>query len=201
MRGYRLYMGRTYQSFHHSKTEAIAAYKQLTGVAAAMLGHKRDGSWAFDGVVRMPKSRGQVYLGTSTSMDEVAQWVAEFKGKELAECKRTKARRMTPQDSANRMKILLKVFSGWVPADVSGALAVRPHCSRMSVNAPGVYVGMLRGREPGWRQALLNEWRSTPAETILKIAGASSWETKLREAAAQAMFFSQLQAVGDGHGG
>ena len=183
VRGYRLYTGRTYQSFHRSKTEAIAAHKQLTGVAASTLGRtsrhaskpplkfegvrprivKRAGSWAFDGVVRMPKSRGKVYLGTSANMDEVPQWVAEFKGKALAECKRTKARRMTPQDSANRMKILLEVFSGWVPADLSGALAVRPHCSLIIVNAPGVYFEILRGREPGWREALLKEWRSTPA--------------------------------------
>ena len=81
-------------------------------------------------------------------MDEVAQWVAELKGKELAQCKRTKERRMTPQESANRMKILLKVFSGWVPADLSGALAVHPHCSLMIVNPPGVYVGKCGGENP-----------------------------------------------------
>ena len=76
------------------------------------------------------RNRGaQVYLGTSTSMDEVAQWVAEFKGKALAECKRTMPRRMTPQDSANRMKILLKVFSGWVPADLAGAVAACMDCA------------------------------------------------------------------------
>ena len=101
---------------------------------------------------------------------------------------------MTPQASASRMRLLLTLFSGWFSADLAGAVAARTDCALMAVSAPGVYVGLLLGREPSWRQAWTKQWRSTPAETLLQIAGADSNDQKLREAAAKIMFSIFVQA-------
>ena len=95
-----MYTGRTYRSSHKSKVAARAAGQKLAEVAGSVLGRtsrpasrptlkfqgirhriRKNGQWAFEGVVRRPRSRKKVYLGVSADIREVAEWVAEFHGK------------------------------------------------------------------------------------------------------------------------
>ena len=55
----------------------------------------------------------------------------------------------------------------------------------LMVNAPGIYVGFLLGRELTWRKAVLKVWGRMSPSTRLPIMGLDSHEADLRAAASQ----------------
>ena len=57
----------------------------------------------------------------------------------------------------------------------------------MMVNAPGIYVGFLLGREITWRKAILKVWGQVSPWTRLQIMGLDSNEADLRATASQIM--------------
>ena len=57
----------------------------------------------------------------------------------------------------------------------------------MMVNAPGIYVGFLLGRELTWRKAILKVWGQMSPSTRLQLMGLDSHEADLRATASQIM--------------
>ena len=51
-----------------------------------------------------------------------------------------------------RFLLMARLFKEWVPRDLFGAIQMRSQVSMMMVNAPGIYVGFLLGRELTWRK-------------------------------------------------
>ena len=64
---------------------------------------------------------------------------------------------------------------------------MRSQVSMMMVNAPGIYVGFLLGRELTWRKAILKVWGQMSPWTRLQIMGLDSNEADLRATASQIM--------------
>ena len=61
---------------------------------------------------------------------------------------------------------------GWIvqgvgPQGSVRAIQMRSQVSMMMVNAPGIYVGFLLGRELTWRKAILKVWgQMSPFDTL-----------------------------------
>ena len=70
-----------------------------------------------------------------------------------------------------RFRLLARLFKEWVPRDLVGAIQMRSQVSMMMVNAPGIYVGFLMGRERTWRKAILKVWDRMSPSTRLQIMG------------------------------
>ena len=134
----------------------------------------------YEGRVRQPGSDTKVYVGTSSSMTSMASKVASAKGQDVFACKRQKCLRRAPDDSMERFRLLAELFKEWVPRDLVGAIQMRREASMMMVNAPGIYVGFLLGRERTWRQAILKVWGRMSPSTRLQIMGLDSHEQGLR---------------------
>ena len=97
-------------------------------------------------------------------MKYVASKVASANGQDVSACKRRKCMRSTPDDSMERFRIMARLFKEWVPRDLVGPIQTRSQVSMMMVNAPGIYVGFLLGRELTWRKAILKVWgRMSPS--------------------------------------
>jgi hypothetical protein len=80
------------------------------------------------------------------------------------------------------------LFKEWVPRDLFGAIQMRSQVfSTMMVNAPGLYVGFLLGRELTWRKAILKVWGQMSPWTRLQIMGLDSNEADLRATTSQIM--------------
>ena len=72
----------------------------------------------------------------------------------------------------------------------------------MMVNAPGIYVGFLMGRELTWRKAILKVWGQMCPSTRLQLMGLDSHEADLRATASQIMhtcFPVSMSGVGPPH--
>ena len=113
LRGYRLYLGQKYQSFHATKKEAWAAKKECKSQAVqkqqAMWATKKEasrppaplvhytglvsryltrkGKWIFEGRLRVRGTENKKYVG-SGDMTAVAKNIVRARGEELAQCKR-----------------------------------------------------------------------------------------------------------------
>ena len=83
----------------------------------------------------------------------VANKVASAKGQYVSARKRMKCMRRTHDDSMDLFLLMTRLFKEWVPRDLFGAIQMRSQVSTMMVNAPGIDVGFLLGRELTWRKA------------------------------------------------
>ena len=97
--------------------------------------------------------------------------VADYHGVSIQQKVRPKSERVQPKVSADRFKVLMSAFKGWVPADVSDAVSLRQADPWLFVVAPGVHVGALMGKEAPWRAAVLEAWQNTPDRQRWQIAG------------------------------
>ena len=111
--------------------------------------------------------------------------VASAKGQDVSACKRRKSLRRAPADSMERFRLLVELCKEWAPRDLVGAIQMKRDVSMMMVNAPGIYVGFLLGRERTWRQAILKVWGRMSPSTRLQIMGLDSHEAGLRATASQ----------------
>jgi len=73
-----------------------------------------------------------------------------------------------------RFLLMARLFKEWVPRDLFGAIQMRSQVSMMMVNAPGIYVGFLMGRELTWRKAILKVWGQMSPSTRLQLMGLDS---------------------------
>ena len=80
------------------------------------------------------------------------------------------------------------LFKEQVPRDLVGAIQMRREVSMMMVNARGIYVGFLLGRERTCRQAILHVQGRMSPSTRLQIIGLDSHEQDLRATASQIMY-------------
>ena len=107
--------------------------------------------------------------------------------KNVSECKRRKCMHRTPDDYMERFRLMARLFKEWVPKDRLGAIHMRSQVSMLMVNARGIDVGFLLGRELTWRQAIQKAWGRTSPSTCLHIMGLDSHEADLRATASQIM--------------
>lgn len=198
-----MYLGSEYISFHQTKREGLA--KARTCQSKAGLGRtprpaapavhyrglvkrfsKREGKWKFQGRLRQQGTENKRYVG-SGDMKAVAHKIAKAQGRELAQCKREKNKRRAPAETIRRFKVLAEMFKGWLPRDLTCAIQMRGRAAMAMVNAPGIYIGFLMGRERAWREALLTEWERADAETRLLFTGMDSNDAALQKQATRAM--------------
>ena len=206
--GYRVYQQTKYVGYHRSEAAARACIKTLkadgrshglgsTTRSAArppvkfrgvvLRWSKRRNDWMYEGKVRKPGSDTKAYVGLGSSQQEVAGMIAKAIGTDVDGCKRKKCRRSTPAESMERCRKLLKMLPGWTPRDVTGAVRMRGSVAQMIVNAPGIYVGWLMGREHAWREALRHVWERTDCESRLGVMGMDSRDEQLRKQAGAIM--------------
>jgi len=144
---------------------------------------ERKGTWIYQGKMRQPGSDTKVYLGSSSDMKHVASKVASAKGQDVSAW----CMRRTQEDSMERFILMARLFKEWVPRDLFWAIQMRSQVSMMMVNAPGIYVGFLMGRELTWRKAILKVWGQMCPSTRLQLMGLDSHEADLRATASQIM--------------
>ena len=124
----------------------------------------------YEGRVRQPGSDTEVYVGSSSSMTDMASRVASAKGQDVfAACKRRTCLSRAPADSMERFRLMAELFKEWVPRDLVRAIQMRREVSMMMVNAPGIYAFFLFGRERAWRKAILKVWGRMSPSTRLQI--------------------------------
>ena len=83
--------------------------------------------------------------------------------------------------------MLTVIFKGWRPRDFTGAVKRRGQAAMMIVQAPGMYVAFLMGREHPWRDAVLKTWGATDYAQRLSIAGLDSNDEPMQLEASKAM--------------
>ena len=83
---------------------------------------------------------------------------------------------------------MAELFKEWVPKDLVRAIQMRREVSMLMVNAQGICVGFLLGRERTWRRAILKVWGRMSPSTRLQIMGLDSHEQDLRATASQIMY-------------
>ena len=87
-----------------------------------------------------------------------------------------------------RFRRMADMFKEWAPRDLVVAIQMRREVSMMMVNAPGIYVGFLLGRERTWRKAIIKVWERMSPSTRVQIVGLDSHEADLRATASQIMY-------------
>ena len=137
----------------------------------------------YDAVVK--QDHKQVYLSRHRDAALAAKASADFLETSTGQIKRKKADRIAPEQNLERMKLLLDIFEGFVPVDVTGAIEFRLEGAALQVQGPCVYVAALYGKDSRWRCGLLKIWRALPAAELLKINGLSSHCTELQTEAAR----------------
>ena len=148
---------------------------------------KRAGRWTYRGFVRKPGSNTKTYVGTSQDQRYVASMIAEAKGVTEGQTLRKKCERRSVAEAMHRFRVLTSSMEGWVPRDITGAVQRRGQAASMIVQAPGVYVAFLYGREHSWRDAVLKTWAATGAVQRLCIVGLDSNDEKLQWEASKTM--------------
>ena len=83
--------------------------------------------------------------------------------------------------------LLARLCKEWVPRDLFGAIQMLSQVSMLMLDAAGIYVGFLMGRELTWRKAILKVWGRMSPSTRLQIMGLDSHEADLRATASQIM--------------
>ena len=148
----------------------------------------RKGRWIYRGVVRQPGTDTKLYVGTSDDQKDLARRIARATGHEKAErVKRRKCDRRPATETMRRFRIVVAMFKGWRPRDLTGAVKRRGQAATMIVQGPGVYVAFLMGREHSWRDAALKIWGATDSAQKLSIAGLDSNDEDLRLAGSKAL--------------
>ena len=143
---------------------------------------------------RQPGTDNKIYLGTSHDQKLLASKIAEAKGVGRVKTLRKKCDRRSVDDAMHRFKILASCMKGWVPRDLTGAISRRGQAASMIVQAPGVYVAYLYGREHSWRDAVLNAWATADADMRLRIAGLDSNDENMQREASKIMHTILRQA-------
>ena len=126
-----------------------------------------------------------MYLGSSSSMTDVASKISSANGQDLSACNRRKCMRITHVDWMERLCLMAGLFKEWVPRDLFGPSRCRVRFSMMMVHAPGIYVGLLLGRELTWREAILKVWGQMSPWARLQIMGLDSKNADLRATTSQ----------------
>ena len=147
----------------------------------------RTGSWAYQGRVRQPGTDTKRYVGSSDSQKHLARKIAKTMGNQAAPRWRKKRDRRPVTETMERFKMLTEIFKGWRPRDLSGAVQRRGQAAMMIVQAPGMYVAFLMGREHQWRDAVLKTWGATDNAQRLSIAGLDSNDEPMQLEASKAM--------------
>ena len=145
----------------------------------------RKGAYIYRAIVRQPGTDRKLYLGTSDSQRDLATKLANVTQSGL--CFRKKSKRRPMMEAIRRFKLLTAIFKGWLPRDLDGAVKRRAQAAMMMVQAPGMYVAFLMGREHSWRDAVLKTWDATDQAQKLLIAGLDSNDESIRWHASKAM--------------
>ena len=90
-----------------------------------------------------------------------------------------KSARECPAQSADRMELLSKVFSGWVSADLDNAVSYRCRASSLQACGPAAYAAGLIGKEDRWRDSVLKIWEAMPLSERLRLQGMGSRDRTL----------------------
>ena len=146
-----------------------------------------DGVWRYHGKIRQPGTDTKLYAGSSTNQKTVACQVAQVMGRDGGPLVRWKCARRSAVDAIDRFKLLTAMFKGWRPRDLVGAVQRRAQATMMMVQAPGLYVAFLMGREHAWRDSLLKTWEASDYMQRLCIAGMDSNDEPVQLEASQAM--------------
>ena len=141
----------------------------------------------YEGRVRQQGSDTKVYVGSSSSREYVARKVASAKDQYVSARKRRKRLRRAHDESMERLRLMAGLFKEWVPRDLVAAIQMRSQVSTLMVNAPGIYVGLLLGRELTWRKAILKVWEWMSPSTRLQIMALDSHDADFRATASQIM--------------
>ena len=148
----------------------------------------RSGKWSYRAVVRQPGTDCKLYVGTFDDQRDAASKIAKVVGHESGALERKKCNRRPLTESMQRFKLLVAaIFEGWCPRDVTGAVKRRAKAAMMIVQAPGLYVAFLMGREHSWRDAVLKTWEATDCAQRLLVAGLDSNDESVRVKASKAM--------------
>ena len=147
----------------------------------------RSGKWSYRAVVRQPGTDCKLYVGTYDNQRDAARKIAKVVGHESGALERKKCNRRPLTESMQRFKLLVAIFKGWCPRDVAGAVKRRAKAAMMIVQAPGMYVAFLMGREHSWRDAVLKTWEATDGAQRLLVAGLDSNDDSVQGKASKAM--------------
>ena len=147
----------------------------------------RSGKWSYRAVVRQAGTDCKLYVGTYDNQRDAASNIAKVMGHETCALERKKCNRRPVMETMQRFKLLAAIFKGWCPRDVTGAVKRRGKAAMMMVQAPGMYVAFLMGREHSWRDAVLKTWEATDCAQRLLVAGLDSNDEPVRVKASKAM--------------
>ena len=147
----------------------------------------RSGKWSYRAVVRQAGTDCKLYIGTYDNQQDAASKIAKVVGNGTYALERKKCNRRPVMETMQRFKLLATIFKGWCPRDVTGAVKRRGKAAMMMVQAPGLYVAFLIGREHSWRDAVLKTWEATDCAQRLLVAGLDSNDEPVRVKASKAM--------------
>ena len=147
----------------------------------------RSSKWSYRAVVRQAGTDCKLYVGTYDNQRDAASKIAKVVGHEIGALERKKCNRRPLVETMQRFKLLAAIFKGWCPRDVTGAVKRRGKAAMMMVQAPGMYVAFLMGREHSWRDAVLKTWEATDCAQRLLVAGLDSNDEPVRVIASKAM--------------
>jgi hypothetical protein len=125
VKGYPLYLGSTYNSFHATRAAGLNACKtarpakptnpetcppplHVQGLLPRF--SKKRGEWMYEGRVRQPGSDAKVYVGSSINTTYMASSVASAKGQDVSACKCRKCLRRAPDDWMERFRLMADLF-------------------------------------------------------------------------------------------
>ena len=117
----------------------------------------------------------------------LAGQIAEATGSDSGSLMRKKCNRRPMRETLQRFTLLTTIFKGWLPRDITEAVKRRGQAAMMMVQAPGMYVAFLKGREHAWRDAVLKTWGATDCAQRLLVAGLDSNDEGVRWKASKAM--------------
>ena len=196
-KGYRVFKGKCYLGFFCSKKEAAACVREndeSTGKKLApkrvyryVQSHETKTKTVYYGVVRVPGTDGKKYFPRCDTPAGAAKWVAEYLHTVPKDMKVAKAERETPDQSADRMAILSRLFEGWIPADLASAITFRRRASSLQTSGPAAYVAGLLGKEDAWKEGLVQVWDAMPPAERLKVHGLGSRDKSMVQAGARAL--------------
>ena len=145
------------------------------------------GKWMYRAVVRQPGTDRKLYVGTYDDQRDAANKIAKVVGHDTDALERKKCNRRPLMETMQRFKLLVAIFRGWCPRDVAGAVKRRDKAAMMMVQAPGLYVAFLMGREHSWRDAVLKTWEASDYAQRLLVVGLDSNDEPVRAKASRAM--------------
>ena len=130
------------------------------------------------------------YLGRFDSEEEAAEEVRKKKKlKDIKQLeKKKKCDTVSAETGLRRFSVFEKIFGNWTPADIAAAIEERGIAPWFVLQAAGLYCSSLLGKEAPWKVSLRESWEAAGAKVRQSILGVVSNETKLRIAAARAMY-------------